>query len=184
MSEGQRLARRFGDGGAGVETECRSVRLRHFFRGARRRAASAPRQRHRQMAGATEQPIVLEAALSSTIGNRHDVIGFPSGLCRAPGASSRTIRHRRLRPRPLAMRLDHVESANLTDALVAFLDLLTDVPGTASDFPLVHARVAAERAARRSNRSAAPAANRFTRIVAIGLAPLFGCDDTRAASAH
>ena len=79
----------------------------------------------------------------------------PEGCDRPPSVDARraTLVARRDR-RPAASiastsrcALSDVEPADLTDALVAFLDLLTHVPGTAPNLPFMHARIAAERAA-------------------------------------
>lgn len=82
------------------------------------------------------------------------------------------------------MSLDDVEPADLTDPLVAFLDLPTHVPRTAPDFPLVDARIAAERTAWKLDEAVAPAANRLTGGVAFRLSPLLGVDHTCSAGTH
>lgn len=152
--------------------------------GSPRRFLRAPGQRDRDVAGTAEQAVVLEAALAASICDRHDVIRLPRGTRGPPGPAGEPIGDRRLRSRPLAMRLHHVEAADLTDSLVALLDLLPHVPRAASDLPLVYARVAAERPARRVHLPATPAADRFTGVVAIRLAPLLGRHDARPAGAH
>ena len=82
------------------------------------------------------------------------------------------------------MGLHDIEATQLADALVALLDLLADVPGAASNFPLVHARVAAEGPTRRLHRAAAPATDGLPGSIAFGLAPLLGGHDTGAPGAH
>jgi hypothetical protein len=82
------------------------------------------------------------------------------------------------------MSLGDVEPADLTDPLVAFLDLLTHVPRTAPDFPFVHAGIAAERAAWRLDEAVAPPANRLTGGVAFRLSPLLRGDHTGSAGTH
>jgi hypothetical protein len=144
----------------------------------------APRQCHRNMAGAAQQPVILEPALSAAVGDGDDVIRLPSRTDGAPRASRRTITRRRLRSRPLAMCLHHVEAADPAGALVALLDLLADVRRTAANLPFVHARVAAERPPRRRDPAATPPANRLACLVAIRLAPLLRCHHMRPEGAH
>ena len=136
------------------------------------------------MAGPAEQAVVVEAAFAAAVGNGDDVVGFPAGTAGAPRLAGHAIAGRRLRARPLTMRLDDVEAAQLTDSLVAFLDFAADVPRAASDLPLVHAGVAAERAARRRDDGAAPAADRLSEVVTVGDVPLVGGDGAGAAGAH
>lgn len=144
----------------------------------------APRDRDGNMARTAQQSIVFEAAFAATISDGDDVVGFPSRTRGAPCASSGTIGHGRFRSCPLPVRLEHVESAQLTDALVPFLDLLSNVPRAASNFPFVNARVTAEGAPRQLDDRVAPATDRFAGGVALGLAPLIRGNDTRAPSAH
>jgi len=134
--------------------------------------------------GTAQQPVVLESALAPAVGNGHDVVGFPARSPLAPRLAGRSLAGRRLRSRPLAMRLDDVEPAELADAFVAFLDLLPDVPRAAADLPLVYALVTAEGPARRLHGSPAPSADRLAGLVPLGLPPLIGRDDALAASAH
>jgi len=136
------------------------------------------------MARAAQEAVVLEAAFSTAISHRNDVIRFPTGTSGAPGFSRRTVRDRRLRSCPLSVGLHDVETTDLADALVTLLHLLTNVPGTAADFPLVDAGVAAERASRSGDRPATPATDRLSIIIPVRLAPLVSGDDTRAAGAH
>jgi hypothetical protein len=136
------------------------------------------------VAGAAEKTVVLQPALAAAISDRNNVIGLPSWPSVPPRAAGRTIAGRRFRSRPLTMSLYDVEAANLAHPLVAFLDLLTHVPGAASNLPFVHAGVAAESPPGGGNRAAAPAANRFPGVVAVGLTPLFGGHHPRAMSAH
>src|SRR5262245_21050 len=96
-----------------------------------------PRQRHGDVTGSTQQSIVLQAALTSAVRDWNDVIGLPARPCRTPEFSRGAVASRRLRSRPCAMSLNHVESADLTDPFVALLDLLANIPGAASDLPLV-----------------------------------------------
>jgi hypothetical protein len=131
-----------------------------------------------------EQSIVLEAAFAAAVRDRDDMIGFPPGTRRAPGAPRGAVAGWRLRSRPLPMGFHDVKTAELASSLVAFLDLLTDVPRAAPDLPLVHARVAAERAARRLYGAAAPAADRIAGVIAIRPAPLIGRHHARATGAH
>jgi hypothetical protein len=133
---------------------------------------------------AAEQSIVLEATLAAAVGDRDDVVRFPAWAGPAPRAPCGAILGWRLRSRPLPVSLHDIDAAHLTDSLVTLLDLLTDVPRAAADLPLVDARVAAKRASRRTNGPAAPATDRLSGGVALWLAPLVRCDDTRAASAH
>jgi hypothetical protein len=143
-----------------------------------------PSQRYTDVTRPTQQSIVLQAALTSAIGYWNNVIRFPAWACCPPGLSRHPIARCWLRSRPCAMSLDHIEPADLTDSFVALLDLPPNVPGTASDFPFVNARVAAERAPRGCDGSVAPPADWFSSRVSVWLAPLFCCDDTSAASAH
>jgi len=132
----------------------------------------------------TQEPVVFETALAAAVRHRHDVIGFPSRLCSAPRFPRRAIAGGRLRSRPLAVRLDDVEAAQLARALVAFLDLLAHVPRAAANLPLVHAHVTAERPPGPLHGSTAPAADRLAGVVPFRDAPLIGGHDTRATSAH
>jgi hypothetical protein len=143
-----------------------------------------PRERDRDVARTAQQSIVFKSAFAATIGDGDDVVRFPSRTCGTPCASSGTIGHGRFRSRPLSVRLEHVEPAQLTNALVSFLDLLSNVPRAASNLPFVDARITAEGATRRLDDRAAPATDRFARRIALGLAPLIRGNDTRAPSAH
>lgn len=143
-----------------------------------------PRKRDGDMARTAQQPIVFEAALAPTVSNRDNVIGFPARARRAPRPTRHAIGDRRLRSRPLSMSLHDVERANLTNALIALFDLLTNVPGTAPDLPLVNTRVTAERAPWWRDHTVTPSADRFARRVALGLPPLIRRHNTRATSAH
>ena len=136
------------------------------------------------MTRTAKQPVVVKSAFAAPIGDGDNVIGFPSWTRRAPPTSSAAIGRRRLRSCPLPVRLKHVESADLTNALVSLLDLLTNVPGTASNLPFVNARITAEGPPRRLDDTVAPATDRFAGRVAFGLPPLIRRNDTRAASAH
>ena len=71
------------------------------------------------MTRTAEQSIVLEPAFTAAVGHRNDVIGFPARTKDAPGAARGAIPGRRLRSRPLAVRLHDVRATELTDALVA-----------------------------------------------------------------
>jgi hypothetical protein len=143
-----------------------------------------PGERHRDVARTAKQSIVFKAAFAAAIGDGEDVIRFPSGTRGAPRAACGTIGHGRFRSRPLPVRLEHVESAQLTNPLVSFLDLLSNVPRAASNLPFVNARVTAESAPRRLDHTVAPATDRFTGGIAFGLAPLIRGNDTRAPGAH
>ena len=136
------------------------------------------------MTRTAEQSIVLEAAFAAAVRDRDDMIGFPPGTRRAPGAPRGPIAGWRFRSRPFPVGFHDVKTAELAGALVAFLDLLADVPRAAPDLPLVHARVAAEGAARRLDGAATPAADRLAGIIAIRPAPLIGRHDARATGAH
>ena len=136
------------------------------------------------MTGAAEKAVVLQPALAAAISNGNNVIGLPSWPSVPPRPAGRTIAGRRFRARPLTMSLYDVEAANLAHPLVAFLDLLTHIPGAASNLPFVHAGVAAESPPGGGNRTAAPAANRFPGVIPVGLTPLFGGHHPRAMSAH
>ena len=136
------------------------------------------------MTRTAEQSIVLESAFAAAVRDRDDVIGFPAWTKGAPGAARGAITGRRLRSRPLEVRFRDLKATPLTDALVALLDLLTDVPRAAPDLPLVHARVAAERAARGLHGTTTPAADRLAGVIAIRLAPLIGGHNPRATGAH
>ena len=136
------------------------------------------------MTRTAEQSIVLQPAFAAAVRDRDDVIGFPPGTTNAPGAARGAIAGRRLRSCPLAVRLHDVRATELTDALVALLDLLTDVRRAAPDLPFVYARVAAERAARRLYGAAAPPADRFAGVIAIRPAPLIGRQNARTTGAH
>ena len=136
------------------------------------------------MTRTAEQSIVLEPAFAAAVRDRDDVIGFPTGAKGAPGAPRGAVASGRLRSRPFTMGFDHVEAAELAGALIALLDLLPDVPRAAPDLPLVHARVAAERAARRLHGTTTPAADRLAGVVAIGPPPLISGYNARATGAH
>src|SRR3954470_5476588 len=70
---------------------------------------------------AAEQAVVFQTALAAAIGDGDDVIGLPAWPRRPPAFPCRAVRCRRLRPRPLAMRLDDVRPAEPAYALVALL---------------------------------------------------------------
>src|SRR5258708_11816658 len=147
-------------------------------------APGAPRERHPEMAGTAEQPVVVEPALPAAVGNRDDVIRLPARPLGAPALARGTVGHRRLRTRPLAVRLDYIQAAQPTDPLVALLDLASHVPRAAADLPFVYARVAEERAPGGCDQAAAPAADRSAGVVAVGLPPAIGGDGALAAGAH
>jgi len=136
------------------------------------------------MTGPAQETVVLEAALPAAVGDRHDVIGFPSRPCGAPGFPRRAVAGGRFRARPLAVGLDDVEAAQLAGALVAFLDLLAHVPRAAANLPLVDASIAAERPPGRFHRGLAPAADWLARVIAFRHAPQIGGHHARATSAH
>jgi len=133
------------------------------------------------MARAAQEAVVLEAAFSTAISHRNDVIRFPTGTSGAPGFSRRTVRDRRLRSCPLSVGLHDVETTDLADALVTLLHPLTNVPGTAADFPLVDAGVAAERASRSGDRPATPATDWLAGRVALRFSPVLGRDASASA---
>src|SRR5689334_9425544 len=121
------------------------------------------------MARTAQQSIVFEAALASAVSDRNDVISFPAGARRAPRPARRPIRDRRLRPAPLSMRLHDVDAAELTNALISFLDLLTNVPRAATNLPFMNAGIAAESPPRRFHDLAAPTTDWLPRGIAFGL---------------
>jgi len=146
---------------------------------------SAPLRGDRDVTGAAEQAIVLEAAFAAAVGDRQNVIGFPSRPRLAPAAPIRAGGSRRTLAAPHLLGALDVEPAALAEAAVALPDLLTNVAGAASQSPLVDALVSAERAApRRGDDGAAPAANRLARLVPIGLAPAVAVDGAAADGAH
>lgn len=136
------------------------------------------------MTRTAEQSIVLEPAFAAAVRDRDDVISFPSWTKGAPGAPRGAIAGWRLRPRPLAVGFHDVQAAEMAGALVAFLDLLPDVPRAAPDLPLVHARVAAERATRRLHGTTTPATDRLAGVIASRLTPLVSRHDADATGAH
>ena len=136
------------------------------------------------MASPTKQSIVVKSAFAAAVSDRHDMIRFPARACRSPLFPRGAVARRRLGSRPLPVRLHDVKTADPTDSLVALLDLLTDIPGTAANLPFVDARVAAERATRWCDGSVAPAANGLSSRISIRFAPLFGGNDAGAAGAH
>jgi hypothetical protein len=136
------------------------------------------------MTRSAEQTIILKAAFSTAVSYGDDVIRFPARTRGSPRFSRSTIGDWRLGSCPLSVRLHDIQTAKLADALVTLPDLLTNVPGTAADFPLVNARVAAERASRGTDRSATPTTDWLSLVVSVRLAPLFSGHDTRAAGAH
>src|SRR6476620_11957471 len=105
---------------------------------------TSPGNRDLHVAGAAQQAVVLQSAFAAAVRDRDDVVRLPARAFRAPGASCRPIAGRRLAPGPLAMRLDDIQSAELTRTLVALLDLTPHVPGTAANLPFMDARLAAE----------------------------------------
>ena len=143
-----------------------------------------PCQCDRHVARTAQQSIVFKPALAATISDGNNMIGFPSGTRGAPCASRGAIRYRRFRTRPLPMRLEHVETTDLTNAFVSFLDLLTNVPGTTSNLPFVNAGITTESASRRLDDTVTPATDRIAGSVTLGLSPLIGGNDTRPTSAH
>src|SRR4051794_25246611 len=108
------------------------------------------------------------------------MVGLPFRPGGSPALSGGTIGGRGPRSRPGAVCLHDVESTQLADPFVPLLDLAADVPRAAADFPLVHARVAAEGPARRFDRRTAPAADRISGLVSLGLSPLVRGDNARA----
>lgn len=152
--------------------------------GASDAAPGAPGERDRHVARAAQEAVVLEAALSTAVCNRRDVIGLPSRPGGSPGTPAGPIGFRGLRAAPFAARFRDVEPAEPADATVALLQLLPDVPRAAANLPLMDAGVAAEGPPGLLDHSAAPAADRFARVVALGLPPLIGRDHTLTAGAH
>src|SRR5215207_918937 len=124
------------------------------------------------MAGTAEQAIVLEPALTATVGNGNDVVRFPARPAGAPGLARGAILSGRLAPRPFAVCFDHVESAEATDSFVSLFDLAPHVPRTAADLPFVNAGITAERPPRPDHAALAPAADRLPRLVAFRNSPL------------
>jgi hypothetical protein len=146
--------------------------------------ARSPGEGHRNVTRAAQEPVILEAAFPAAVGDRDDVVRLPSRPRRAPALSSRAVGGRRPRARPGTVRLDDVESTELADPLVALFHLPPHVPRTAADFPLMHARVAAEGPARRFHRCTAPAADRIACLVPLRLPPLVRGHNARATGAH
>src|SRR5688572_23487770 len=126
------------------------------------------------MAGAAEQTVVLEPAFAAAVGDRDDVICFPAGPLGPPLAARGAIGGGGLAPAPFPMRLQHVQSAQPADALVAFLHFAARVPGAGAALPLWHTPVAADRPARRRDGAAAPAADRLAVRAALRYSPLIG----------
>src|SRR5947208_15586319 len=112
------------------------------------------------------------------------MVRFPARPYDAPSFSRRSIYGRGLCARPLAMRLDDVDPAEPADALVAFLHLTAHVPRADANLPFVHVLITAERASRRRNPTAAPAADGRALLVPIRLAPLVRRYRSRAPRAH
>src|SRR5262245_28040003 len=106
---------------------------------------SPPLEGDTNVARAAEQPVVVETALAAAVGDGNNVIGFPARTHGPPAFPRGAIPGRRLRARPLAMRLDDVEAAEPARPLVALLHFAAHVPGAAADLPFVHARLPAER---------------------------------------
>ena len=144
----------------------------------------APLERDLDVTRAAQEAVVVEAALAAAVRDGDDVIGFPARARRPPGLAPDSVRGRRLRTRPFTVRLHHVEATQLAGPLVAFLDLLPYVPRTATDFPFVDARIAAERAARPGDGAPAPAADGLAGCIAFGDPPLIGGDRAGAPGAH
>ena len=136
------------------------------------------------MAAAAEQAVVLKTTLAAAICHRHNVVGFPARPQGAPRLAGGAVRGRRLRSGPLAVRLHDVPSAQPAGALVALLHLLPHVPRTAADLPLMDAAVAAEGPPRPGHWSAAPAADRFSRLVPLRHTPLIRRDRFRSTRTH
>src|SRR5258708_13380859 len=90
------------------------------------------------MAGAAEQPIVVEPALPAAVGNRDDVIRLPARPLGAPALARGTVGRRRLRTRPLPVRLDDVQAAQPADPLVPRLHLAARVPPSPPNLPFLH----------------------------------------------
>jgi hypothetical protein len=80
--------------------------------------------------------------------------------------------------------LEHIDAAQLADASIALLDLLTHVPGAAANLPFVYARIPAEGPTWPRHRAATPPADGLTGLVAIGDAPLVGGHDALPERAH
>jgi hypothetical protein len=137
------------------------------------------------VARAAEQAVILEAALAAAVGDGKDVIGLPSRARLPPAASIGTGAAGRTRALPIGLRAFDVESAPLAETVVALPHLLADVSRTAAQPPLVHALVAAERAAaRRDDHGTAPAADWRAVLVPIGLAPAAAVHGAAADGAH
>ena len=136
------------------------------------------------MAWTAQQPVIIETAFATAVGDRDDVIRLPERPHSPPALSCRTVRRGRFRPRPFAMGLDHIQTAQSADTFVALLDLTPHVPGAAADLPLVHARLAAERPPRRDHRAPAPSADRLPHFVPIRLTPLIRRHRPRPPDAH
>lgn len=139
-----------------------------------RAISEPPLERHRDVAGPAQQPVIVETAFAAALGDRHDVIRFPARSRGAPAASRGPIARRRTLAAPSALGAPHVEPTQSAHARIPRPDLFADIAGIAAQLPFVHARVAAEGAARWANDGAAPAANRVTGGIAIGNAPVLG----------
>lgn len=133
------------------------------------------------MAGRAEQPVILQPALPSPVGDRNDVIGFPSWAGGPPAAASRAIELVRAAAAPRALGPRDVQAAQTTDPLVALPDAIAHVARIAAQLPFVDARVAAEGPARRADGPAAPPADRLAGRVEVRLSPSV-CGDSPAAN--
>ena len=180
--------KRVGAGGRQSGNSSRNIshgrRLRNAVRAFLLGALRAPGDRDRDMARPAEQPVILQPALAAAVGDRHDVVRFPTRPQPPPGFADGSIARRRLRARPLAVRLDHIETAEPADSLVALLHLLAHIPWAAADLPLVDAGIAAERPPRRLDGPSAPPAHRCPGLVEVRLSPLLRGDDSLAQGAH
>jgi len=131
-----------------------------------------------------EQAVVVQPAFSTAIRNRHNVIRFPPRASGAPLAARDAIERAWLLTSPQAFGLSDIEAASLADPGITLPDPFADVTRTAAHLPFVHARIAAECPSRWADETTTPAANRISRWVAIGFAPVVGSDGAAPDGAH
>src|SRR5436309_4937272 len=177
-----------GDRNRDVAYEIRTSTPRDSGRGTRDEGLAwflrTPPQRDRDVAGAAQQAVVVEAAFAAAVGDGQNVIGFPSRTVVAPRAPLGAVGRGRFAAPPSSLGERDVEAAEPADAAVALPHLIAHVPRIASDPPFVNARVAAERAARPTHDGAAPSAGRASSIGAVGLAARVGRHRAPAYCAH
>ena len=136
-----------------------------------RSSLPAPLQRHDEMTVGAEQPIVAQPALAPAIGHWHDVIRVPARSFPTPDAPRLPVRRRGLPARPAPQEQAHIASASLAAPAVTLPHLFPYVGRIAPQPPLVHARIAAEGAARRPHPRPTPSANGASLRIPVGPAP-------------